>query len=141
MKTGDKLKVLPAIVILLGLSLSGCTGGTPMKGNYLARTEDKEEFGRIFREKLETADTPQKHRSIAESYRREAKDYRLLAKEHQRRKKVYQNYKEKRGVAAEFMVTHCQNLVNKFSGLADEMEILAQQHEMLAEKIAGQQKP
>jgi hypothetical protein len=114
----------------------------PMMATRDGQAKVQKESGWTFWKELETADTPQEHHAIAESYRRDAEDYRLQAKEHERIKTVYQDYKDKPGmdeVTAEFMVIHCQRLVEKFSKLADEMESLARQHELIAEKIAENQ--
>ena len=82
MKMKVKTKILPAIVMLLSLPLSGCFWiMAPMMGVHAVHNEDKEDAGRTFRKKLERADTPQEHRLIAESYRQDAEKYRLLAKE------------------------------------------------------------
>ncbi len=131
------------MLILLSLSISGCWMMAPVMGGHAGQTKAKEEAEWIFWKKLETADTPKEHLAIAKSYRQDAEDYRLEAKEHQRRKTVYEGYKEKPGMdenTAEFMAIHCQRLVEKYTELADEMEILARQHEVIAETLAGEQK-
>jgi hypothetical protein len=143
-KTGSKPKIMVVIVMLLGLSLSGCPWMmVPMMATHVGQTKTKEETKWTFWKRLEAADTPQKHRGIAESYRQEAEDYRLLAEQHQQVKAVYRGYKDKPNMdeeTAELMVIHCQRLVEKFTELADEMESLAQKHETIADTIAGFQK-
>ncbi len=148
MKTALKPQIMPVMLMLLGLSLSGCLWMmAPMlatgAGQSKAKETKAEEADWTFWKRLETADTPQKQYAIAKSYRQDAEDYRLQAKEHQRRKTVYESYGSKPWgdeATAEFMVIHCQRLVEKFAELADEMESLAQEHEMTAEKIAREQK-
>ncbi len=144
MRINIKSEILLAVAALLGLSLSSCMWMmVPMMATHDEQTKTMEKSGWTFWKKIEVADSPQEHLSIAKSYRQDAEDYRLLAEEHQRRKAAYQSYNDKPRIeksTAEFMVIHCQRLVEKFTELADEMESLAQKHEVMAEKSAKHQR-
>ena len=147
MKINLKSKIMPSIVLLVCLSLSGCMAMmAPMMAGHAGHDKAEEESGDTFWKQIKTADTPKKHLSMAKAYRQDAEDYRLIAKDHQRRKAIYQSYKDKTGIyrmsddSVEFMTIHCQRLVEKFTELAEEMESMARKHEETAEKLAGQVK-
>lgn len=137
---------MPTIVMLLGLSLSGCLAMDPIMTTHTGQANAKKESKDTFWKQIKTDDTPQKHLSIAKDYRSDAKNYRLLAKDHQRRKAAYQSYNDKSWEqtvskdTAEFMVIHCQRLVEKYTELADEMENIAKKHEEMAENVAERRK-
>jgi len=126
MEVGLKPKLLFIVAIVLGLSLSDCRWMmAPMRASHSRQNKSKERVAQTFWEKIATANTPQEHRAIAKAYRQNAEDYRLLAKKHARRKAAYQGYKEKPGAdeaTAEFMIIHCQRLVEKFTELVEETE-------------------
>ena len=131
----EKYNVFAAVMVLPALFLSGCMW--MMAAHHDRRNGSDKEANDVFWQEIKTSDSPKKHLSIAEAYRRDAEDYRSLAEEHRKRKEAYRKYGDKHDKNMEFMITHCQRLVEKFTELANEMESMARKHEEMAEKLSA----
>lgn len=84
---------------------------------------------------VEMAQTPEQHAALARYYRTEAAEARAKAKRHEG---VGRSYMEKgRGakpIQQERMRRHCQDISDKYNGMADDYDALAKLHDEEAKK-------
>jgi hypothetical protein len=105
---------------LLALSLS-------LGGYALSAGQESSEA-----QKIESAKTKADHEALAAFYEQEAKSLQAKAEEHKEMGKAYSKFghlKEK-----QHLVTHCDRLVEKYNGAANESLALAKLHRELAAK-------
>ena len=79
----------------------------------------------------EMASTPAHHMALAEHYRAEAEDARAAARRHDRMAHAYKRGKQGSGPRAS---THCKNLAERYTAMAEEYDELAKLHEAEAKK-------
>jgi hypothetical protein len=85
--------------------------------------------GKSIEQMIAEAKTPGDHEAIAAFYEKEAQDARQKQTQHEKMRNLYtKRYPTKRSA----MVTHCDNVVNRYKEMAGDYEDLAQLHKELA---------
>lgn len=116
-----------AIVVVMGLAVAI---GSPFT------VDAKEKISkRALKEMIVGAKTAADHKAIADYYYAEAAKARAKADEHDQMALAYEKAGVgKYGKSPSVPFTHCQNLVQKYKSLADDLTALAKVHEAMAAK-------
>lgn len=118
----NSLKMLrshAALLLVIGIGLSGCAGVAPSSTLSLE-----------LQQRIEAARTRGDHEALASHYTREAAAARAVAADHRKMARSYAAMPSGKGSGS--MPAHCNSIVAKYEGIASDYDSMAAAHQGMA---------